>query len=106
ERDIDEHFAPGKTVADGRYRILMSRGEDRFGRVFLAWDSRRDSAVSVKLLKQEVSSSQPLIRWLRQQWTDLQDLHHPNLLRIVELHQLVGHCLLVEEWIEGDTLLG
>src|SRR5437867_3717740 len=96
---------PG-TIVGNRYRIDHLLGQGGLGRVYLAQDLQNGEArVALKLL----ASGRPgdlEVNTLKQEFSLLSRLRHPNLVRILDfgLFGEAGNPFLAEEFTEGENL--
>ncbi|MBU6375707.1 MAG: serine/threonine protein kinase [Bdellovibrionales bacterium] len=89
----------------GRYKVLRQLGEGGMSVVFLAYDSRLQSHVALKVLKQSKKSQIPEIesKFLREARV-LMGLNHPHVIRVFDLHHQSDLTFLVLEYVEGANL--
>ena len=95
-------------ILKGRYELLRLVGEGNSGRVFLARDRGAGEAlVAVKVLHGELVATVPELDRLGEEVRLIQAAPHPQLIRIAAMETLPSQetAFLVEEWMEGFTLL-
>src|SRR5213593_58410 len=95
------------TIIGNRYRIDHLLGHGGLGRVYLARDLQdREARVALKFLASG-RPREPEVNTLRQEFSLLSRLRHPNLVRILDfgLSGEGGSPFLAEEFIEGEDLL-
>jgi tetratricopeptide (TPR) repeat protein len=80
-------------------RLLGSGGQ---GDVWLAWDSKLEQYVAIKVLPGELRGRQ-VVR-LRREVGEGRKLAHPNLVHVYELVEWAGHQAVVMEWVSGGSL--
>lgn len=73
---------PAERIRD--YRLISSLGEGGFGVVFLAQHEKTGRAVALKITKEAVKQSQPLIKRFKREVAIMQKLQHPNLVRLYD----------------------
>jgi serine/threonine protein kinase len=91
------------TVLAGRYELLEQIGSGGMSVVWKARNVQMDNIVCVKLLREQLFNETGLKRLLSEART-LATLDHPNILRVIGLHQDGTRCLLVTEFIAGKSL--
>jgi serine/threonine protein kinase len=84
--------------APKRFEVIRRLGEGGMGIVYEAHDHARDTRVALKRLR--AFSSTGLARFKRE-FRALQDVHHPNLVSLVELVSEEGEWFLTMELVEG-----
>jgi serine/threonine protein kinase len=86
-----------------RYILQDILGQGGMGRVYLAWDSRLNRRVAVKVLARDrMNNPRAVTRFKREARVGAQ-LQHENLVRIYDEGEAEGHLFLVMEYIEGKT---
>ena len=89
----------------GRYKILRLLGEGGMAQVFLAYDSRLQSHVALKVLKESKRAHIPhLEEKFAREARVLMAISHPNVVRVFDLHQESDLVFLVLEYVEGSNL--
>src|SRR5436309_15616687 len=97
----------GSIVGD-RYRVERILGQGGLGMVYLARDlTNGDMPVALKVLASRKPADAELST-LRQEFSLLSRLRHPNLVRILDFGLIDGshNPYLVEEYIEGQEPCG
>ena len=95
-------------ILKGRYELLRLVGEGNSGRVFLARDRGADEAlVAVKVLHAELVGAAADLDRLGEEVRLIQAAEHPQLIRLAAMESLPtqGTAFLVEEWLQGFTVL-
>ena len=95
-------------ILKGRYELLRLVGEGNSGRVFLARDRGADEAlVAVKVLHAELVGATADLDRLGEEVRLIQASEHPQLIRLASMESLPsqGTAFLVEEWLQGFTVL-
>jgi transcriptional regulator with GAF, ATPase, and Fis domain len=93
-------------IVGHRYRLERLLGQGALGRVYLARDLiGRETAVAVKILASRTPTDSEIVA-LRQEFSLLTCLRHPNLVRILDFGaaQAGAEPFLVEEYIDGPEL--
>jgi len=92
----------------GRYDILQELGSGTLGSVFLANDPERDRRVAIKTLDIVTRLSPDAASAARQAINEAVDgvwrLSHPNIVAVLEVHEVRGVPCIVEEFVEGQPL--
>ena len=95
-------LAPGDSF--GHYQIVERLGHGGMGEVFLAYDSKLERRIAVKVLSPElVSHADWFSRFLREA-RSVAALNHPNIVTIYSVEEGRGQHLLMMELVEGTTL--
>jgi serine/threonine protein kinase len=95
-------IGPGLTV--GHYAILSNLGQGGMGEVYLAYDTKLDRKVAVKVLPAEFASDTRRLRRFEVEAKALAALNHPNIVSVFSIEESAGRHLLVMELVEGRTL--
>ena len=88
----------GEFAGTERFRLLRLIGTGGMGVVFEAFDAARDARVAVKTLKRFQPEA---LLGLKNEFRALQDLHHPNLVRLGELCEADGTWFFSMELVDG-----
>ena len=104
----------GQQIA--RYKIVSLVGRGGMGEVYLAEDTELRRRVCLKLLPKLFAESTDdnanenaahvgkRLRRFEHEARSASALNHPNILTVHEFGQADGHCFMVTEFIEGQTL--
>jgi serine/threonine protein kinase len=84
----------------GHYRIIEKLGEGGMGVVYLGRDEVLHRDVALKVVKQDPTATQNLLREARAS----SSLSHPNICTIHEVGETNGELYIVMELVEGKTL--
>jgi serine/threonine-protein kinase len=90
-------------VIGGRYRIERELGRGGMARVYLAYDSRHDRRVAVKVIRHEIASSLGHDRFLREIGIAAR-LRHPNVMPLYDSGDVDGLLYFVMPYEEGNSL--
>ena len=85
-----------------RFKVLRRLGKGGMGVVYEVVDREHDEHVALKTLKR--LSANAVLRF-KNEFRALQDIHHPNLVRLGELFERQGKWFFTMELIEGVSLL-
>ena len=92
----------GQTV--GSFKILSQLGRGGMGEVYLAHDSKLGRKVALKLLPEEFTNKQDLVRRFALEAKAASGLNHPNIVTVYEIGQIGSSQYIATEYIEGETL--
>ncbi len=89
----------------GEYRFLRRLGEGGMGTVYLGWKEGQDGQVAVKVLDDQLASSQSYIDRFRREAKSGKLLNHPNIVRALDYGQdeKTGKHYLVLEFVDGAS---
>jgi formylglycine-generating enzyme required for sulfatase activity/tRNA A-37 threonylcarbamoyl transferase component Bud32 len=104
---LDQYFEMTESVVlekIGRFTLLHTLGEGGFGTVYKAVDAKLERTVALKVLHtKKMGSTDQEARLLREAKA-ASLLNHPGIVKIYELVDKDPIMVLVEEYVEGDTL--
>ncbi len=86
------------------FEILELIGRGGMGEVYRARDVRLRREVAIKVLPGTFAGNPNRVARLRHEAQLLAALNHPNIAGIYDLAEPAGHCLLVLEFVPGETL--
>src|SRR5262249_55430798 len=89
-------------VRTRRFQIGRVLGSGSMGVVYEALDIERGGRVALKTLR--TLEAESLLR-LKNEFRRLQDIHHPNLVRLGELLEEEGRLYFTMELVEGTNLM-
>ncbi|HVS40277.1 MAG TPA: serine/threonine-protein kinase [Gemmataceae bacterium] len=89
----------------GEYRFLRRLGEGGMGAVYLGWKEGENVQVAVKILNDQLASSQSYIDRFRREAKSGKLLNHPNIVRTLDYGQdeRTGKHYLVLEYVDGPS---
>lgn len=93
---------PPKVI--GPYRVLDTLGSGGVGTVYRAIDRRTNDAVALKLLSTGPALDPRAARRLAREFETLEDLSHPNVVKVFDTGVFQGYPYLAMELVEGLTL--
>lgn len=93
---------PPKVI--GPYRVLDTLGSGGVGTVYRAIDRRTNDAVALKLLSTGPALDPRAARRLAREFETLEDLSHPNVVKVFDTGVYQGYPYLAMELVEGLTL--
>jgi serine/threonine protein kinase/Flp pilus assembly protein TadD len=85
------------------YRVLRRLGAGGMGEVYLAFDTRLEREVALKMLPAALADSARLAR-LHREARAVAALKHPNIVTLYAIEEADGLPFLVMELVEGETL--
>jgi len=85
-----------------RFEFVSRLGQGESGEVFEAIDRERGARVAVKTLRTPTAE---MIRSLKREFRSVQDIQHPNLVRLGELFEEDGRWFFTMEFIQGIDFL-
>lgn len=97
-------LSPQTALAGGRYIVQRHLDSGAMADVYLATDTQRAVNVALKVLRSELSLDEYFEEYFRREATVLQQLQHPNIVRLYELVRDSNLLFLVMDYIEGPTL--
>jgi serine/threonine protein kinase len=74
------------------------------GEVYLAWDTRLDRRVALKILPDAVAGDPDRMMRFAQEAKAASGLNHPNIITIYEIDQFESTSFIATEFIDGSTL--
>jgi serine/threonine protein kinase len=87
----------------GTYKILEKIGEGGMGVVYKGIDTGLDRLVAVKVLTPDLARNPELIERFRSEAKAQANLNHTNIATLYAFMQIEGECLIVMEYLEGET---
>ncbi len=87
----------------GTYKILEQIGEGGMGVVYKGIDTGLDRLVAIKVLTPELVHNPELIDRFRSEAKAQANLNHTNIATLYAFMQVEGQCLIVMEYLEGET---
>ena len=97
-------LSPQTPIAGSRYIVQRHLDSGAMADVYLAKDTQRAVSVALKVLRSELSQDEYFEGYFRREATVLQQLQHPNIVRLYELVRDGNLLILVMDYIAGPTL--
>jgi serine/threonine protein kinase/Tfp pilus assembly protein PilF len=94
----------GEGTRLGRYEIRSKIGEGGMGEVYLAWDTKLDRKVALKILPPELAANPDRMRRFVQEAQAASALNHPNIITVHEIDETDSGHFIATEFIDGETL--
>ncbi len=88
----------------GPYDILSPLGAGGMGEVYLAFDSKLDRNVAIKVLPETMTRDKERVARFEREAKLLASLNHPNIAAIHGFDDSEGIRFLIMEYVEGETL--
>lgn len=88
----------------GEYRLIRELGRGGMGVVYLAFDTRLERRVALKLLPARLTNDPERVRRFQREARTASGLNHPNIITIHDFGQVGGRFYIVSEFVEGRTL--
>lgn len=100
----DDPFV-GRTVLDGKFRILKKIGAGGMGAVYLAEEPDMGREVAIKILHPSLKGRSDLVSRFRREARAMSQLKHPHTVRVFMYGELEdGSLYIVMEMLEGKNL--
>ncbi|MFT3880022.1 MAG: bifunctional serine/threonine-protein kinase/formylglycine-generating enzyme family protein [Gemmatales bacterium] len=104
---LDQYFEATESVVLeklGRFTLLHTLGEGGFGTVYKAKDATLERTVAIKILHTKKMGSADREEHLIREAKAACHLNHPGIVKVYDLEDEGPIKVLVEEYVEGDTL--
>ena len=88
----------------GEYTLLRQLGDGAYGTVFLATHNRTHEAFAIKRILVDRSTMPFVERQVRRETSLMQGLHHPHVVRLIQVLQTPNAFYFVMELAEGGEL--
>ena len=97
-------LSPQTSIAGGRYIVQRHLDSGAMADVYLATDTQRAVNVALKVLRSELSQDEYFEGYFRREAKVLEQLQHPNIVRLYELVRDGNLLILVMDYITGPNL--
>jgi serine/threonine-protein kinase len=97
-----DDFPPGTEIGD--YQITELKSEGGFACLYQAVRIGTEERVALKILHRHLSADHQALERLRLEAHTLNQLQHPNIVRIFECGEVDGRPFLAMEWLDGSNL--
>ena len=87
-----------------RYRIDALLGRGGMAEVYKAWDQRRQYAVAIKVMREDLAEDLEFLNRFRSEARSLSDLSHANIVRFYSFERQGHLAFMVMDYIPGITL--
>lgn len=92
----------GDSIA--HYRILKKLGSGGMGAVYLAFDTKLERKVAIKVLRPDSAIDAKLQKRLFREAQAVAKLDHPNICAVYDVNDAGSFSYIVMQYIEGETL--
>lgn len=86
------------------FQILEKLGEGGMGVVYKGMDTGLDRVVAIKVLSPEYASNPEIVERFRSEAKAQATMNHTNIATLYAFLQVEGRCLIVMEYMEGETI--
>jgi len=94
----------GEMLRLGGCKVFDALGSGAMSEVYLGINESSGTLVAIKMLKEKLTAVTSLGERFRQEGRLMQQFHHPNLVRCLEMGELQGRCYLVMQYVDGCDL--
>ncbi|KAG6027369.1 hypothetical protein E4U41_000944 [Claviceps citrina] len=105
-RSRQDHSRSHKgTTKFGDFILGNTIGEGEFGKVKLGWKQDSSVQVAIKLIKRDTVGGNPSrLGKIRREVTILQGVHHPNIVRLIDMIETDRYIGIILEYASGGEL--
>lgn len=100
----DVHLIPGATIADGRYRLLVSHGGPPNLQFWQALDTALDRQVALTFVDPDAQLADSQVQDILSRTLKLSRIDVPGIARVLDVAHSGSGGLIVSEWIRGGSL--
>ncbi len=94
----------GRSLENGRYRIVSLLGRGGMGAVYLARDARLDADVVLKVPQRELLAKPEAAERFRREIKAMVRLSHPHIVKVIDLGEHDGLPFVVMQYLPGGSL--
>jgi serine/threonine protein kinase len=91
-------------LAVAQYRVVSRLGSGGMGEVFLAYDTKLDRHVALKILSRRFATDPSRLRRFTLEARTIASLNHPNIAHVYDLGESEGTCFIAMEYVDGQSL--
>ncbi|MGI8601753.1 MAG: protein kinase domain-containing protein [Verrucomicrobiales bacterium] len=95
----------GSVLGMSAFEILAEAESDLTGKTFRARDTHSGQLVALKYLNPELAGKPALLAKLQRHVLSLRQLHHPNLIGVLDFEKGEDGVKIATEWVRGPNLL-
>ncbi|HEX4947314.1 MAG TPA: protein kinase [Blastocatellia bacterium] len=103
-KDTSEQSSLPEQNLIGHYQLQMPLGKGGMGEVYLAFDTRLQRQVALKLLPARLTNDPDRVPRFQREARTVSALNHPNILTIYDFGEAAGHFYIASEYVPGCTL--
>jgi WD40 repeat protein len=103
-RPVDDGSAPAVLTGHAKYRVLRRLGVGGMGTVWLAEHTVMNRQVAVKVIRPDLLARPGATGRFLREVRAAAKLHHPNIVTAFDAEPVGESCLLVMEYVPGETL--
>lgn len=100
----DVHLIPGATIAEGRYRLLVSHGGPPHLQFWQALDTALDRQVALTFVDPDANMPDAQVQEILSRTLKLSRIDVPGVARVLDVAHSGSGGLIVSEWIRGGSL--
>jgi tetratricopeptide (TPR) repeat protein len=95
---------PELAIVPARYQIEAVLGGSGMGVVYRARDMQTEQQVAIKILQRAKAQTEQVLAVFKREAHVLQNLDHPNIVRMTDFQSYQGNYFIVMEYLEGQSL--
>ncbi|KAG5916027.1 hypothetical protein E4U42_007820 [Claviceps africana] len=104
-RSRQDHGRSHGTTKFGDFILGNTIGEGEFGKVKLGWKQDSSVQVAIKLIKRDSVGTHPSrLGKIRREVTILRGVHHPNIVRLIDMIETDRYIGIILEYASGGEL--
>ncbi|MCX7719389.1 MAG: serine/threonine protein kinase, partial [Candidatus Sumerlaeaceae bacterium] len=88
----------------GIYRLGRLLGRGGMGEVWLAFDTKLEREVALKVMRRELLANEEAVKRFYREARAVARLNHPNIVQVYSIGEEKGLIYMVMELVEGDTV--
>jgi len=93
------------TTIDGRFRVQKQLSDTAMSQVYLAYDSRLDQSVVIKVLSRILVQDAEALQRFKKEVEALRRIQHANVVKVLDANELPdGRPYIVMSFVEGESL--
>lgn len=91
-------------ILKNQYFLRSLEAKGSITDLYLAWDSRRAIKAAIKIFREDLSNNKQAYGAFQKEASLLQDIRHPNVVRMYDFDKENDITFLVMEWVDGINL--
>ena len=104
EISFDEIYQLNQSKYQSKYKPITTIAKGAFGPVIKSKDLQTSNEVAVKILSKETCSQSTITQLIRE-ITVLQNVNHPNIVKLYDYFETSNEVYIIMEYIKGGTLM-